>query len=117
MDQKANNPYPFDIYNAAKLKTISAETALRYTDMLEKYPEPNWEEIALSLILTLSNLRDSMSRAEELTVMRVTNIAKLVDKLLHDPQVAGTAMAFLEESKKAMEIIALEQMMGDDATN
>ena len=80
--------------------------------MLDMVPEPNWVETVLRVISFLKSVReDLLTQDQGGAMMRVSNVVEMIDHILLHPSVAGLAFEFVEHNRRAIDIIALEQMM------
>jgi hypothetical protein len=100
-----------------KLQNLDEETRRRFLVLLENIEEPDWRESLTRLFSFLKRLDRNLSGYDENAVMRVSSVRELIGQILTDPDAASGAFIFLEQSSRAMDIIALEQLMMPDPEN
>ena len=105
---------PYESLNHDRLSQLDPPARMRYLRMLD-IPEPDWQDIAVRMVSYLKGVRDSMAEHDENTVISLKTFARLIDQMLKNPQIAGPAYEFLEQTKQAVDVIALEQLLSLDA--
>jgi hypothetical protein len=94
-----------------KLQQLDKETRKRFLVMLDMMEEPDWRDSLTRLFSFLKLIDEDLAEHDEATLVPISSLRNLIQRMFSDSDVAGNAFKYLEHHRQVVDMIALEQLM------